>query len=121
MYKNRTQWESEISRINFEAGICLERGFRHLIISFFPSKILRIVNFMGYRGARDIGLAELNKTDFELTGIYHKLSEFLLLGYYLYIEAIGSVGKKRLNICNTIIEKGLQIHPNVRKIDFYFV
>lgn len=115
MFKNRTHWESETSRANFEAGIRSEQCFRRLIIGFFPPKVLRIggLSFMGYKEVHNIRFSELNKTTFEITAIYCKLSEFLFLGYYLSVEEIGSVEKKHLNIYNAYLDEGLEKHPNV--------
>jgi hypothetical protein len=113
MFQKRVNWESEISRVNFEAGISVERGCRHLIISFLPPTILRLVNFLGYRGIRKIAFRELNKTTFELKGVYCKMSETVLLLYHLYVESICCVGQKESKVSDNILRRGLKNHPHV--------
>jgi hypothetical protein len=113
MLKNRTKWGSEKSRLEFEAGCGLERAYRNLFISYLPPKLLKIVNFLGLKGYRNIGFSQLNKTAFELRGVYSMIAEVSILLYWMYVETHGSLGPKNLNLCEKIIRKRLESHPNV--------
>jgi hypothetical protein len=107
------------SKAHFEAGVSLERGFRHLVVSFLPPKLLRIINFLGYEGVRNIAFAELNKTAFELPGIYSIISELVLIGYWIYIETHGCFGPKNVTFFEKLIEKKLEVYPNVFINEFF--
>ncbi|CAG2165414.1 unnamed protein product [Oppiella nova] len=93
--EKRTKWLSPKSKRQFEAGVGLERGFRHLIVSYIPPKALKIINFLGYRGSilyrvanaklvelsGDIQLAinEYEKIIEDYDQMYHRLAHFELM------------------------------------------
>lgn len=54
--------------------------------SFLPPKLLKIVNFLGFKGVRDVAFTELNAVAYELPGIYSVIGELVLIMYWLYIE-----------------------------------
>lgn len=113
----RTAWESPVSKSNFEAAIRLERGIRNLIVSFLPPKLLRIVNFLGFKGARDVAFNELNTAAFELSGIYSLCSEMVIVLYWIYIEMHGCLGPANMANMQKLVDKKFAQYPNVNRID----
>ncbi len=99
--------------MHFEAGVRLAHGITHLLISHMPPKLLRVVNFLGYRGVVSIGFEEINKTAFQLPGVSSKLAQMVLLIHWLYAEPHGCLGPKNLTLCKQVVEKELGKFPKV--------
>ena len=87
-----------------------------MVVSYLPPKLLKIINFLGYRRVHNIAFAELNKTAFELPGIYSIISELVLIGYWLYVETHGCFGPKNLSFFEKLVQQKLETYPNVRKL-----
>lgn len=111
IFEKRTAWESDISKANFEAGIRLERGLRNLIISFLPPKLLKIVNFLGFRGARRLAFSDLNAVAYDLPGIYSVIGEMILIVYWLYIEMHGCLGPANIEAMQMLVQKKNSLYP----------
>ncbi|KAF7490321.1 Tetratricopeptide repeat protein 39B [Sarcoptes scabiei] len=111
IFEKRTSWESNVSKENFEAAIRLERGIRNLIVSFLPPKLLKIVNFLGFKGIREVAFNELNKA-IELPGIYGLIGEMVVILYWLYIEMHGCLGPTNVDAMRTLIDKKMAQYPN---------
>lgn len=113
IFEKRTAWESPVSKANFEAAIRLERGIRNLIVSFLPPKLLKIVNFLGFKGVRDVAFTELNAVVYELPGIYSLIGELVLIFYWLYIEMHGCLGPANVAAMQKLIDAKTSKYPNV--------
>lgn len=111
IFEKRTSWESPVSKANFEAGIRLERGVRNLIVSFLPPKLLKIVNFLGFKGVRDVAFTELNAVAYELPGIYSIAGELVLIFYWLYIEMHGCIGPANVDAMTKAVDKKIAQYP----------
>ncbi|XP_054160184.1 tetratricopeptide repeat protein 39A-like [Oppia nitens] len=109
--RSKTNWESELSRQNFEAGVRLANGIQHLMISHIPPKLLRIVNFLGYKGVESRALQELTKTAFELPGLSARIAQVVLLVYWIVGQSHGCLGPKDLTLSQQIIDKELKRFP----------
>ena len=113
IFEKRTTWETPISKANFEAGIRLERGLRNLIVSFLPPKLLKIVNFLGFKGIREVAFTELNAVAYELPGIYSLIGELIITMYWLYIEMHGCIGPANVDAMQKAVDKKIAQYPNV--------
>src|SRR5262249_53600977 len=94
MLRTRTKWESQLSRQHFEAGVRLAAGIQHLLISHIPPKLLKIVNFLGYKGVESRAFEELSKTAFELPGICSRIAQIIILFYWIYGQPHACLGPK---------------------------
>ena len=101
------------SKRQFEAGVGLERGFRHLIVSYIPPKALKIINFLGYRGVRETAFVELNRTAFECNCVYSIIAELVIIIYWLYVETHTSFGPKNTQFLRQLVDNKLKSFPNV--------
>lgn len=84
-----------------------------MIVSFLPPKLLKIVNFLGFKGIREVAFNELNKA-IELPGIYGLIGEMVVILYWLYIEMHGCLGPTNVDAMRTLIDKKMAQYPNVR-------
>lgn len=54
-------WPNETLRKNFECGVLMGSGGFNLIISILPKRILKLVEFVGFSGKRDVGNKKLDE------------------------------------------------------------
>ncbi|XP_054155073.1 tetratricopeptide repeat protein 39A-like [Oppia nitens] len=109
--KKRKTWESETSRLHFEAGVRFANGLKNLTISQIPPKLLRVINFVGIKGQESVGMEDLNKAAFELPGINSRFARMFFIGYWLYGQPHGGLGPKNLTDCEAIIKKEMDEYP----------
>lgn len=91
----------------------MERGLRNLIVSFLPPKLLKLVNFLGFKGVRDVAFSELNAVAYELPGIYSLIGELILTTYWLYIEMHGCIGPANVDAMQKAVDKKAAQYPKV--------
>ncbi|CAG2116121.1 unnamed protein product [Medioppia subpectinata] len=111
--RNRSIWESETSKQHFEAGVRLANGIQHLTISHIPPKLLKIVNFLGYKGVESRAFQELSRTAFELPGISSRIAQVVLLFYWIAGQPHACLGPKESSLAfsQQIIDKELKRFP----------
>ena len=59
--KNRQNWQNDQLQKDFESGVRLAIGTLNLLTSMLPAKIMKLLEFIGFVGNRDIGLQELKR------------------------------------------------------------
>ena len=84
--EKKTNWSSEMSRDHFSSGVNLGLGAFELVISFFPQKFIRLLEFAGYCGDRAVGIGHLLKSEAIKTGFMHPWVSVLLSLYYGFLE-----------------------------------
>ncbi|CAH2293759.1 tetratricopeptide repeat 39B isoform X1 [Pelobates cultripes] len=113
MDKNNTD-----TRHQFEGGVKLGIGAFNLMLSLLPSRILRLLEFIGFSGNRELGLLQLREgaSGASLRAI---LCVLTLLFYHTYISLILGTGEGNLEEAETLLEPYLQKFPNGSIILFY--
>ncbi|XP_074598326.1 tetratricopeptide repeat protein 39A-like isoform X2 [Brevipalpus obovatus] len=91
--KIKNSWESEISRMHFESGTRLGIGAFDLVISFFPTKMAKLLEFVGFNSDRDVALGELNQSVALVDGLLYDVTSILLSGYYGFLEYFYGLGE----------------------------
>ena len=109
----KKKWNSDNSRLSFEAGVRFANGLANLAISTIPPKILRVGNFLGYRGSESKAWSEFNKAAFELRGFQHKLARLFLIFYWSYAEPRGFIGANHLDNLKELLDSELEKYPEV--------
>lgn len=91
--KTKNNWQSEVSRMHFESGTRLGIGAFDLVVSFFPTKMAKLLEFAGFNSDRDIALNELNKSVALVDGLLYDVTSILLSGYYGFLEYFYGLGE----------------------------
>ena len=130
---NRTDWFSEYSRLHFESGVRLGIGTFNLMISHMPSKVLKLLEFVGFSGDRQQGLRELKASTLLQNGLRRPLAVLIMLAYQCYVEHIFGMcifiqtviqlnhsinlglGDGDMQCVDTCLDYGLSEHPDVCK------
>lgn len=76
---------------------------------------MKIVNFLGFKGVREVAFTELNALVYELPGIYSLIGEIVFTFYWLYIEMHGCLGPANIAEITKLTNERMGKYPNVRK------
>ncbi|XP_073201548.1 tetratricopeptide repeat protein 39B isoform X4 [Lepidochelys kempii] len=102
----------------FEGGVKLGIGAFNLMLSLLPGRILRLLEFIGFSGNRNLGLHQLREGA-SGTSLRAILCTFTLLVYHTYVSLILGIGEANLQEAETLLEPYLQKFPNGSIILFY--
>ncbi|XP_037396814.1 tetratricopeptide repeat protein 39B isoform X1 [Pygocentrus nattereri] len=102
----------------FEGGVKLGIGSFNLMLSLLPARILRLLEFIGFSGNREFGLAQLREgaASHSLRAI---LSALTLLFYHTYVCLILGTGEGNLVEAEALLEPYLDRFPKGSIILFY--
>lgn len=105
------QWSNDQHRRDFESGVRLGVGSFNLLISLLPSRIMKVLEFIGFGGSREAGIRELNKVYMEKDGLRQNLACLVLLGYNLVVSFF--LGNEcNVELCKNILDEKLTKYPN---------
>lgn len=93
IFKHKLNWESSVARMHFESGTRLGIGSFDLIISFFPTKLAKLLEYIGFNSDRDQAVEELTKAVSLVDGLYYDISSILLSAYYGFLEYFYGLGE----------------------------
>ncbi|XP_075682764.1 tetratricopeptide repeat protein 39B isoform X1 [Rhinoderma darwinii] len=102
----------------FEGGVKLGIGAFNLMLSLLPSKVLRLLEFIGFSGNRELGLFQLREGA-SGASVRAILCVLTLLFYHTYISLILGTGEGNLEEADSLIEPYLKKFPNGSIILFY--
>ncbi|KAK2817151.1 hypothetical protein Q5P01_025342 [Channa striata] len=106
------------THIHFRGGVNMGIGAFNLILSLLPSRVLRLMEFLGFSGDRELGLLELREgaTSSNLRSI---LSTMTLLMFHLYITVILGTGEGNLIEAEALLKPYVEKFPNGALMLFY--
>ena len=84
------------------------------MLSHMPSKVLKLLEFVGFSGNRAQGLAELEMSTYLTDGLRCPLATLIMLVYQTYIEHIFGLGDGDMNCVSSLLNFALAKHPDVR-------
>ncbi|XP_031132952.1 tetratricopeptide repeat protein 39B-like [Sander lucioperca] len=106
------------THIHFRGGVNMGIGSFNLMLSLLPSKVLRLMEFLGFSGDREMGLSELRKGAAS-NSLRSILSTLTLLMFHLYITVILGTGEGNLTEAEALLEPYIEKFPNGALILFY--
>ncbi|XP_029362593.1 tetratricopeptide repeat protein 39B-like [Echeneis naucrates] len=110
--------QQKSTHIHFRGGVNMGIGSFNLILSLLPSRVLRLMEILGFSGDRELGLSQLREgaADKNLRSI---LSTLTLLMFHLYITVILGTGNGNLTESEALLESYTEKFPNGALILFY--
>lgn len=109
----RSTWVSEFSRQHFESGVRMGVGTFNLMISHMPSKVLKLLEFIGFSGNRATGFTELEAATAQQEGLRSPLAVLISMTYHCYVEHYFGLGEGDLDYAKALLEKTLEKYPTV--------
>ncbi|XP_073994781.1 tetratricopeptide repeat protein 39B-like [Rhodnius prolixus] len=105
-------WSHEKHVVHIQSGVHVGIGAFNLMISLLPSRIIKLLEFIGFSGSKEIGLNEL-KAGYKLhEGIRQVLSVMTLLTYNLIVVYVLSHEEGDLELANEILCLQLKSYPD---------
>ncbi|KAI1296833.1 Tetratricopeptide repeat protein 39B [Halotydeus destructor] len=118
IHKHRKNWDTETSRKHFVSGIHLGLGLFEIAISFFPSKMITLLEMAGFSGDRTSGMNELLKGADVQDGIRYPAVAIALSGYYGFGEFFYGIGEPNVPCIYRILEYFLERTPESVAVTF---
>ncbi|CAI4231720.1 unnamed protein product [Auanema sp. JU1783] len=98
-------------RDQFEAGVRMGLGTFNLMISTLPSKVLRLLEVVGFTGDKETGMRELIHCS-SMTGTLHSpLCTLLLLTWHLVVCFVFGAGKPDIALCHRLLPSMINKYP----------
>ncbi|CAK6958564.1 tetratricopeptide repeat protein 39B-like [Scomber scombrus] len=106
------------TNIHFRGGVNMGIGSFNLMLSLLPSRVLRLMEFLGFSGDQELGLSELREgaAGNSLRSI---LSTLTLLMFHLYISVILGTGEGNITESEALLAPYIEKFPNGALILFY--
>lgn len=98
--------------MHFECGTRLGIGAFDLIISFFPNKLAKLLEFVGFGCDRGVALEELNISVRLVDGLLYDVTSILLSSYYGFLEYFYGLGEGDVEFFNRSAKIWLNRTPN---------
>lgn len=96
----------------FEGGVRLGVGTFNLIMSLLPPRITKLMEFIGFSGSREAGLAQLLTCYQDKTCLRQFLASIILLGYNLFLtHHTGQGATSDYNLVKEILDSKLSRYP----------
>ncbi|XP_068633481.1 tetratricopeptide repeat protein 39B-like isoform X2 [Battus philenor] len=102
-------WESEMSRMHFQSGVRLGLATFSIMIAMLPPRLVTLLEFVGFSGDKEAGLAELQAGARE-PGLRGVLCELTLLAYHLVVSHFAGATPD-FDLCQRILETQLKVYP----------
>ncbi|XP_055485728.1 tetratricopeptide repeat protein 39B isoform X2 [Psammomys obesus] len=100
----------------FEGGVKLGTGAFNLMLSLLPARIIRLLEFIGFSGNRDLGLLQLREGA-SGSSMRSPLCCLTILAFHTYISLI--LGEVNVAEAESLLAPFLQQFPNGSLILFY--
>ncbi|CAI9606966.1 unnamed protein product, partial [Staurois parvus] len=98
------------SHCHFEGGVKLGVGAFNLTLSMLPTRILRLLEFVGFSGNKDYGLMQLQEgaADHSFRAL---LCTLLLLCYHTFLSFVLGTGKGNVEEAENLLHPYLKRYP----------
>uniref|UniRef100_A0A671WSM1 Tetratricopeptide repeat protein 39B n=1 Tax=Sparus aurata TaxID=8175 RepID=A0A671WSM1_SPAAU len=106
------------THIHFKGGVNMGIGSFNLMLSLLPSRVLRLMEFLGFSGDREVGLSSLREGAAS-NSLRSILSTLTLLMFHLYITVILGTGDGNLTEAETLLQPYTEKFPNGALMLFY--
>ncbi|XP_072534701.1 tetratricopeptide repeat protein 39B-like isoform X2 [Salminus brasiliensis] len=112
------QSKDKDTHIHFVGGVNMGIGSFNLMLSLFPARVLRLLEFVGFSGNREVGLSHLHHGA-ATASLRSILSAFTLLMFNIYITVILGTGECNLAEAEALLEPYAQKFPKGALMLFY--
>lgn len=102
------KWDNEGSKVHFESGVRMGNGTFNLMISLLPARVIKLLEFIGFSGNKQMGLQDLMAGS-KMTGLRQVLCVMTLLGYHLIVCYVLSAREGDLKFCDDVLEQQLSV------------
>ncbi|XP_022660918.1 tetratricopeptide repeat protein 39B-like isoform X3 [Varroa destructor] len=105
-------WEDSREKRHFESGVHMGVGAFNLMISQLPTRILKLLEFIGFSGNKQLGLQELEIGCRQWDTLRGPLCSIVLITYHTFILFILGLGDGDLDLSQELVTGLLKKYPN---------
>lgn len=102
---------NEKQKLHFESGVLMGVGSFNLMISLLPSKIMRLLEFVGFSGNKKAGLQALLKGTKDLSGLRGPLCSIILIAYHTVVCYVLGLADGDINLAEELLTPCLELYP----------
>ncbi|XP_017781024.1 PREDICTED: tetratricopeptide repeat protein 39B-like isoform X2 [Nicrophorus vespilloides] len=103
-------WSKDTSKVHFESGVKMGIGTFNLMISMLPSRVIKLLEFIGFSGNKTVGINDL-LAGYNMQGLRQILCVMTLLGYHLIVLYVLSHQEGDLKLCEEILVGQFKKYP----------
>ncbi|XP_052776395.1 tetratricopeptide repeat protein 39B-like [Mya arenaria] len=113
------RWESESQKHHFESGVKMGVGSFNLMISLLPGKVLKLLEFVGFSGNKQLGLSELEHGSDLFTSLRGPLCSIILIAYHTVVSYVLGLADGDIDMADRLLQPCLQTYPKGALFLFY--
>ncbi|GFO11311.1 tetratricopeptide repeat protein 39b [Plakobranchus ocellatus] len=103
--------KTDTHTVHFESGVCMGIGAFNLMISLLPSKIMKLLEFVGFSGNKKFGLSELKRGCDLHVGLRGKISSIILVAYHSLVTYVLGLADGDIDLATEVLQPCLVDHP----------
>ncbi|KAI6184421.1 hypothetical protein M3Y97_00594400 [Aphelenchoides bicaudatus] len=103
-------------KAQFEAGTRTANGIFNLMLSTLPSKVMRLLEVVGFSGNKAMGMQELHHASAMVNTLRMVMSRLALLAWHLFITYFVGAGQPDLPLCKRLLKPLIRDYPNFVEI-----
>ncbi|KAL5487393.1 hypothetical protein EMCRGX_G019987 [Ephydatia muelleri] len=96
---------------DFATGVRLGIGCFNVVISVLPGRVLKLLEFVGFSGDRDLGLHELTVGSESHSSIRAPMCAGFLLAYHTVMTSSMGLGEVDVDMVEELLQSQLEQHP----------
>ncbi|XP_065165707.1 tetratricopeptide repeat protein 39B-like [Atheta coriaria] len=106
----KQKWGNSPTVGHFESGVKMGIGTFNLMISMLPSRVIKLLEFIGFSGNKNVGMNDL-LSGYSMDGLRQILCCMTLLGYHLIVLYVLSHQEGDLKLAEEILAVQLKKYP----------
>ncbi|XP_076355224.1 tetratricopeptide repeat protein 39A-like [Tachypleus tridentatus] len=108
---NTRHFEDVERKKHFESGVRMGVGTFNLMISQLPTRVMRLLEFIGFSGDKMFGQEELERGCDLKDGLRSPLCVILMTGFHTYVAYALGLCDGDLELCDTYVNQMLKKYP----------
>ncbi|GBM98299.1 Tetratricopeptide repeat protein 39B [Araneus ventricosus] len=105
------RWSNELRKKHFESGVRMGVGTFNLMLSQLPSRVLKLLEFIGFSGNRQLGLKELDDGYAMKESLRSPLCALILVTFHTLVTYIFGCGDGDIDASEAIVNDMLVRYP----------
>eukprot|EP01134_Creolimax_fragrantissima_P008040 CFRG8040T1 len=117
---NNRNAKSDVAELHeeFLAGVRMGYGMFNLMISMLPPKVLKLLEFIGFKGDRELGMSLLQRSG-DTDTLRATMSNLSILSYHYVIVRFLNLIKEDLTVADEMLDRYIERYPNGAFFLFY--
>ncbi|XP_071130835.1 tetratricopeptide repeat protein 39B-like [Mytilus edulis] len=107
----KRNFADEKQKLHFESGVLMGVGAFNLMISLLPSKVMKLLEFVGFSGNKKAGLQALLKGTEDLSSLRGPLCSIILIAYHTVVCYVLGLADGDIALAEELLKPCLNLYP----------